>query len=119
MEGYREEGLSAPVSGFGVLTVCRVRHITSPLSWRPPGAVVSVNSTLRFEARAQWHYRRMGHYQRLARDLEVTERPTADICQEITHVETELAKDWPGFRDTVVGSTQGRAYGSTKRATQA
>jgi hypothetical protein len=66
-----------------------------------PGAALSVNSTLQFEARSSWHYKRMGTYERLVRDLKFGEREAADVSQEITHVEEEMAKGWPGFRDPI------------------
>jgi hypothetical protein len=66
-----------------------------------PGAALSVNSTLQFEARSSRHYKRMGTYERLVRGLRFEDRTAKDVSQEITHVEEELAKEWPGFRDPI------------------
>ncbi len=75
-----------------------------------PGAALSVNLTLQFEARAQWHYKRMNAYARLARDLQFGKRTAEDVSQEIAHVETELVKEWPGFRSgTIPPLRQGEA----------
>jgi hypothetical protein len=66
-----------------------------------PGAALSVNSTFQFEARSSWHYKRMGSYERLVRGLKFEGREAKDVSEEITHVEEELAKGWPGFRDPI------------------
>jgi hypothetical protein len=66
-----------------------------------PGAALSVNSTLQLEGRSSWHYKRVGAYERLVRGLKFENRPAKDVSQEITHVEEEMAKTWPGFRDPI------------------
>lgn len=100
-------GLIASVSGFVSAALEFSKWLTAMLA-ALPGAVLYVNSTIPFEARAQWHWKIKRAYERLHRDVKFTTRSAEDISHEITHLETELATEWPVFGNLTSLLTPGK-----------
>jgi hypothetical protein len=68
-----------------------------------PGIVVFVMATFRFDARAEWWWRRYHGIDKLRRELEYENRQEDEVNKELTAFIENQDAAWPGF-----GSPSGR-----------